>query len=438
MYIDKYVSIRPDIPIKNIYSYDYDKNSYDFHMVIYIIDIRKIKVIVRRLDNELGWIGHIKLSLYSIDLKNKQSISIPSSKENYYILETDVKMDIKPIDLSYFQNIPKVIIQTARSNDMTLGKYNSIQTILELNPEYEYHFFDDQDCRKFIKENFNLSILNAYDVLIPGAYKADLFRYCYLYINGGIYIDCKKICKQPFRDFIKRNDDYVLVKDIKYNAFYNAFMCMVKENIQLLRCINEIKLNTLNKTYNEVLMVTGPQLLYKHFKTYVPKLKNKKMENINTHHKTAIVSQTNEIIIYDYKTYYEENYVSYSQLFNKKQIYYEGPYIYDKYTIYVYPIKINGTPNKFKFEITDGIITTEADKKWHDDLKIKLIDNETDVENEYNLGHSDKNNYVSYKFENMSNQIINKKDNNNSLNILVIILLIISFVIIIDNITKLK
>lgn len=29
----------------------------------------------------------------------------------------------------------------------------------------------------------------AYDALIPGAFKADLFRYCVLFIYGGVYAD---------------------------------------------------------------------------------------------------------------------------------------------------------------------------------------------------------------------------------------------------------
>ena len=44
-------------------------------------------------------------------------------------------------------------------------------------------------CREFIKVNFNPLVLKAYDTLIPTAYKADLFRLCVLYINGGIYGD---------------------------------------------------------------------------------------------------------------------------------------------------------------------------------------------------------------------------------------------------------
>jgi len=32
-------------------------------------------------------------------------------------------------------------------------------------------------------------VKEAYDALIPGAFKADLFRYCVLFIYGGVYAD---------------------------------------------------------------------------------------------------------------------------------------------------------------------------------------------------------------------------------------------------------
>ena len=46
----------------------------------------------------------------------------------------------------------------------------------------------------FIKSHFSKRVLYAYDKLIPGAFKADLWRYCIIYINGGIYIDIKYEC----------------------------------------------------------------------------------------------------------------------------------------------------------------------------------------------------------------------------------------------------
>ena len=46
-------------------------------------------------------------------------------------------------------------------------------------------FFDDNDSREFIAKNFPEEVLNAFDELTPGAYKSDLFRYCFMYIMGA-------------------------------------------------------------------------------------------------------------------------------------------------------------------------------------------------------------------------------------------------------------
>lgn len=454
MYIDKYIPIRNDIPIKNYYILDYNQKENDFHVIIYIINPLKIKIIIRRLDTETGWNEYMNLIIYTInsnldDNTNiKQIIIIKPSSENFVTLEMDIQRNIhlEPINTNYIQKIPKTIIQTAKSNDITLYKYNSIYSILEQNPEYEYYFFDDVDCRKFIKDNFNQNILDAYDTLIPGAYKADLFRYCYLYINGGIYIDCKKICKVPFRDFIKQNDEVVLVKDLQRTAFYNAFMCMTKDQIGLLNCINDIKYNTLNETLNSVLMISGPQLLYKHFRNYNPILINKKLDNINTYHKTAIVipgSQKKDIVLlYDYKTYYSENYTSYNKLYKQKKVYFKKVYKYNNYIIYLYPS--NDMIHQFEFNIIDNVITawTQNNQKWNYNLKIKLINDSNNTEHHYDLGYPrNDNTKVTYKFDheailNNSNGLyFNLRDD---IKIFLILVLLIVFIYFINHITKLK
>jgi mannosyltransferase OCH1-like enzyme len=88
---------------------------------------------------------------------------------------------------------------------------NSIKT---KNPDFIHHLFDDDDCRNFIKDNFPEDVLYAYDTLIPGAYKADLWCYCILYKKGGIYLDIKFNCVNDF-DFkeLLYNEHFVLDKN---------------------------------------------------------------------------------------------------------------------------------------------------------------------------------------------------------------------------------
>ena len=96
-----------------------------------------------------------------------------------------------PLKSSYKPIIPMNIFQTWHTKKIPLLMANTFYKIRQLNPEFNYYLYDDYDCYKFIKNNFDEDILNTYNSLIPGAYKADLWRYCILYKFGGIYLDIK-------------------------------------------------------------------------------------------------------------------------------------------------------------------------------------------------------------------------------------------------------
>ena len=85
--------------------------------------------------------------------------------------------------------IPKKIFQTWSTTNISPGFQQIVDLWKILNPEYEYCFYDNNDCDIFIKENFDERIYNAYCKIIPGAFKADLWRYCVLYKYGGVYVD---------------------------------------------------------------------------------------------------------------------------------------------------------------------------------------------------------------------------------------------------------
>ena len=84
--------------------------------------------------------------------------------------------------------IPLKIYQTWETKDMPEKMRENVERLKSQNPDFEHHLFDAEDRSKFIQENFEEDVLKAYDKIIPGAYKADLWRYCVLYINGGGFI----------------------------------------------------------------------------------------------------------------------------------------------------------------------------------------------------------------------------------------------------------
>jgi mannosyltransferase OCH1-like enzyme len=161
--------------------------------------------------------------------------------------------------------IPANIFQTWHTKMLPPNMFKAIMTIKQLNPGFKYYLFDDNDCREFIKTNFDSKILYAYDHLIPGAYKADLWRYCILYKYGGIYLDIKYIPCNNFKfiNFLKK-EHWVL--DVNKVGIYNAFMVCKPGNDILMKAMNQIIDNVNNKFYGSSwLEPTGPKLLAKYF-----------------------------------------------------------------------------------------------------------------------------------------------------------------------------
>ena len=163
--------------------------------------------------------------------------------------------------------IPKNLFQTWHTKNLPPKMSECVESLKEQNPEFEYQLFDDDDCRNFIRKHFDESVLDAYYRIIPGAYKADLWRYCVLYIHGGIYLDIKFTTIPPFK-LIDLIDKEHYVRDISKSGsgIYNAFMVCRAKNPILHKLIQDIVTNVKNDYYGDTaLSPTGPMLMKPYF-----------------------------------------------------------------------------------------------------------------------------------------------------------------------------
>tara|TARA_Y100001970_G_scaffold271223_1_gene366118 strand:+ start:569 stop:1183 length:615 start_codon:yes stop_codon:yes gene_type:complete len=113
--------------------------------------------------------------------------------------------------------------------------------------------------------------MKAYDMLIPSAYKADLWRLCVLYIHGGIYGDLTQTFLREY-DVNKDNVDIILVKDRRDAGIYNAFMAAKKRNGFIKYCIEQIVTQILLRNRGKCpLDITGPRALQRHYLTFFKK-----------------------------------------------------------------------------------------------------------------------------------------------------------------------
>lgn len=126
--------------------------------------------------------------------------------------------------------IPRKIVQTWKSRKVSKKMGYTVEAIQQLNPEYDYKFYDDLEARAFIETHFNDYVLLAYDILTSGTYRADLFRYCYLYKYGGIYIDTKTVPQQPIYTIISYNIPLVLIDELFPEGICTIFLATPPEN----------------------------------------------------------------------------------------------------------------------------------------------------------------------------------------------------------------
>lgn len=164
------------------------------------------------------------------------------------------------------QNIPRVIIQTNEKDKIPLNMERSNATIISKNPDYQYIYFNNKRARQYLADNYPPSVVAAYDKLKPGAYKADLFRYCYLYKNGGVYIDTGMIAVTSLNNIIKAEDEFLSPEDNETGGLYNAFICCSPQHPILKTTLDETLKNIAEENYGkEPLDITGPTVFARAF-----------------------------------------------------------------------------------------------------------------------------------------------------------------------------
>lgn len=208
-------------------------------------------------------------------------IIIPNTKNSSFVLQyriTTSKVKLLPLtgdELYTVQKIPRIIMQTYYTTNATnIYHWNAFQTFVDLNPEYEVVLMLDRHCRTFIKKHFPANVLQAYDSLVPKAFKADLFRYCYLYIKGGCYFDNKMINRVPLRNAVQPGDEFLVCSDTlswgipaktmkDTTRFYNAVICSAPRDHRMLSAITQVveTVNSRNSRLSD-LAITGPVAFY--------------------------------------------------------------------------------------------------------------------------------------------------------------------------------
>lgn len=206
------------------------------------------------------------------DLKNYKRKLFKKFKNIYktkYKTKYQTKQYIKKLFLEkkFIKHLIPLKIYQAWFGEISDSVKETVNLLKIQNPEFKHKLFNEDQCRRFIKNNYSKKVLNAYDSVIPHAIKVDLWRYCYLYKYGGIYLDVKYYCINDFKLILLCDKDYFCKDFIEsYYGIYNAILICKPKNEILYKCIKQCIKNIENKKYFSTgLCITGPLMMKQYF-----------------------------------------------------------------------------------------------------------------------------------------------------------------------------
>jgi len=187
--------------------------------------------------------------------------------------------------------IPNIIHQTFATQFLPLQIIQVIKRNKEICHNCKFIFYDDKQCEELLQNNFNDEIFNAYKKINPsyGAMRADFFRYCVLYLYGGIYLDIKSKITYPLFKIITKEDICILdiprtsLEKWRFNSptYEQWLLIFAPRHPYLLEIINQL-VNNINKKYipkevnnyplnkkGKILNISGPDAFTKAINSYI-------------------------------------------------------------------------------------------------------------------------------------------------------------------------
>jgi mannosyltransferase OCH1-like enzyme len=119
--------------------------------------------------------------------------------------------------------IPKIIIQTWKSNNVPQRYMSLIDSVKENNPDYEYLFFTDDDIEKFFKTHYP-EYWGTYLSLPVKIQRIDFFRYVAVYHYGGFYLDLDMLVYKNFDPLLQHScifpvDEYIDIRHCQVKRY---------------------------------------------------------------------------------------------------------------------------------------------------------------------------------------------------------------------------
>ena len=197
--------------------------------------------------------------------------------------------------------IPKCIYLTYKNSNIP-NKF--LQRWKDLNNDYEIKFYDDNDCFEFIRNNFGEDYSSYFSEIKIGPYKADFWRLCILYVNGGIYSDIDIVPHVPINKIIE-DSDLCTCLAMNKTSIFQAFLACSPKNELIKLCLDSFYAKRNDKNFLKELKNCDPTYdMFNVFCNYLNKIKIKPNKcYYKKNQKIKILQETGEDYLNAYVVY---------------------------------------------------------------------------------------------------------------------------------------
>lgn len=173
-----------------------------------------------------------------------------------------------------------------------------VNSIKELNPNYNYKLYTDSEIDEFVNTYFSGKISECFNRLNIPVAKVDFWRYLVLYKYGGVYLDLDSSIDICLDELISENDSAIISAENNPNTFVQWALIFDKGHPILEKVIELIVDNIENNSYpNDILRMTGPQVYSEAIRRVHYKLFQKEID-FNSISKETDMTYTKENISY--------------------------------------------------------------------------------------------------------------------------------------------
>lgn len=148
--------------------------------------------------------------------------------------------------------IPKIFMQTSRQKPQQYV----VDMIRERCVGWTYEHYTDDDIIAFFGENpvpeFP-NVITKFFMLNYGEHRADLFRYYFLYVKGGVYMDLDAMIQCPIENIIGNADFFTVNSSYFPGTVFQGFLGSIPQHpliYQALKDIYHCPLENLRKEFH--------------------------------------------------------------------------------------------------------------------------------------------------------------------------------------------